>query len=119
MGAFDRILQRIAVYRACLERDAQRGIIPSAAAAAADECFAAIGGVLESARIELEGAGVPAGADAFAEHLVGSCSELARCLFGHMYREPDAGALAHLAAGLGAEARALFEHLWLRLESAA
>jgi len=119
MGAFDSTLRRIALYRASLELAATDGTIQPAARAAADECFAALCGVLESARIELEGAGVPAGADALVEDLLDGCGELAQCLFRHVGREPDAATVARYVAGLRAGAAALFEDLWLWLQRAA
>ena len=79
---------------------------------------AAVGALLETARVEVEAAG-PGLEPGFVGLFVGGCARLDRQMFATMYRSRDEADLASRAARVRAEARALHEHLWLRLGLAA
>lgn len=120
MSCFDSAIRRIEQYRICLERDAAAGIIADSAREAVDDCFRTLETVLRSTRVELEGAGAHLSDDRdFGDHFVSGCSMLALRMFRLMYRERDADSLGAGAAAIRAEGRALIEHLWARLETAA
>lgn len=110
MGSLDRIAKRIALYRACLQRDAELGVIPAAGRAPVDDCLATIEHVLEAARVELEGAGTAEAEDADSRRLAARCGTMAARLFGGMYRERETTNLAACATALEREARKLHEN---------
>lgn len=118
LSSYDQGLRRIAQYRLCLERDTERGIVAAEAAAAVDRGFVDLAGLLESARIEVEGAG-RSPHDGLARHFAAACDDLGRRLFVAACREPDARRLEATAAELTARALALVERLRLRIGRAA
>lgn len=119
MSSFDSAAQRIAKYRICLERDAARGVIPPAALAAADGCLCTVQNVLESARIEIEGAGAGVAARGMGDLLVSGCAVLALRVFRAMYREADVVRLIDGVEALRGDPHRLLEQLRRRLPSAA
>jgi len=120
VSTFDTVAHRIARYRICLERDAERGIIRADAREVVDDCYRTLRALLESARIELEGAGAGApGDDGFADHFVSGCGGLALRMYRSMYRESRVDRLHAQAGQIRAEGRDLMEHLWARIERAA
>lgn len=119
MSSMDTVARRIARYRVCLERDAQRGAVTAAAQAAIDGGMAALGGVLESARIELEGAGAAASARGMGDPLVCGCATLALGLFHAARRGTDAALLARRVETAHRESGRLLDQLRRQLESAA
>lgn len=118
MTGFRDVRQQLARHRICLERDTAAGLIPEAAFTAVDRCFADLAHLLDTARVEVEAAGPRMDLD-FVNLFVGGCARLDREMFAAMYLDQRADRLARRALRLRREARALHEHLWLRIGLAA
>lgn len=120
MNRFDRLARRVAQYRICLERDVKGGLLDARAQAPVATCFVALERLLESARIEIEGAWPGRDARVRLERLVvGGCAALARRMFELMARRADATTLVAAARAIRIETLALEQRLQARLRRAA
>ena len=119
MSSLNAVLRKVAEYRICLERDAEREIISRGSALVIERFYSSLATDLEHARYELEGAGLVGSGGPFRQHLVAGYARLARTMFLAMYRDDNPGRLSRLVLALEADARTLMEQLRIRVESAA
>ena len=119
MRTFGDTQRALARYRICLERDTDAGQFPARAYEVVDAFYTSLSTILESARVELEAAGPATQDEAFTTLFVGGCSQLGKQMHRATRHEHDPVKLRQTAVDLRTRARALMEHLWIRIERAA
>jgi hypothetical protein len=116
MTGFGNARRRVAQFRICLERDAERGLVPEGNVAPADACYTRIEAILDAARVELEAAGPEAYDPEFVCLFLSSMNMLGRRMSQATWRVRDPLRLRETAVRLSREARLLSEHFCARID---
>jgi hypothetical protein len=116
MTGFGDARRQVAQFRICLERDAERALVPESSVAPADACYRRFEAILDAARVELEAAGPEAYDPGFLRLFVSSMNMLARRMSQATWRQREPLQLRATAARLSREAQLLAEHLYARID---